>query len=247
MTDYNIYHFTKKEWLLESVRATVILGFTGFLFFESIFGVLILLPAAIVLMKDRKERKKEERLLGLRNDFKEFISSFSSSVQAGYTMEQAVKIGMEDLQRLHPKEGRAMVEELAWMNQQLKLQIPCEELFGSLAERTGIEEVRSFAVILGIGRKQGGNLIQITRRTVEHINRKLQVQMEMEQAVAGKMMEKNIMFIMPYFMILYLRVTNPSYMDILFSGFYGRGIMLTCLVLLWAAGKWAECLVKIKV
>ena len=110
MTDYNIYHFTKKEWLLESVRATVILSFTGFLFFESIFGVLVLLPAAIVLMKDRKERKKEGRLLEIRNDFKEFLSSFSSSVQAGYTMEQAVKIGMEDLQRLHPKEGRAMVE-----------------------------------------------------------------------------------------------------------------------------------------
>jgi len=247
MVDYSIYHFSKKEWIYELVRAVLLLGFTGMLFFESVIGTVLLMPAIFLLIKDRKEKKREERLAGLRGDFKEFVTSFSSSVSAGYTMEQAVGIGMEDLKRMYPDQERPLIEELSLILHQLKLQIPCDELFAGLAERTGMEEIRSFSVVLGIGRKQGGNLIQITRRTAEHINRKIQVQMEMEQAVAGRMMEKKIMFVMPYFMILYLRITNPSYMEILYEGLTGRFVMLFCLVLIWIGDKWAEHIVKIQI
>jgi tight adherence protein B len=185
MLDYNVYHFTKKELVYEIVRADIIVSFAGILFFENIIGVLMLLPFAFFLVKDRKKKKREERLFNLRNDFKEFLASFSSSVQAGYTMEQSIMIGLEDLKRMYPEDERAMIRELSWMYQQLKLQISCDELFSNLAERTGLEEIRSFSVILGIGRKQGGNLVQITRRTAVHMNRKIQVEMEMEQAVAA--------------------------------------------------------------
>ena len=246
MRDYNTYHFTGKERMYELLRVFAILCFTGILFFESLAGVAVLLPAGFVLIKDRREKKKEERLSELRSDFKEFVISFAASIQAGYTMEQAVMIGMEDLRRMYPKGSRPMIEELVWIHQQLKLQIPCDELFAGLAERTGMEEIRSFAVVLGVGRRQGGNLVQITRRTAEHINKKIQVQMEMEQTVAGKKMEKNIMFVMPYFMILYLRLTNPSYMEILFSGMAGHILMMVCLILLCVADQWAEHLVKIE-
>jgi tight adherence protein B len=77
------------------------------------------------------------------------------------------------------------------------------------------------------------------------MNRKIQVEMEMEQAVAGRQMEKNIMFVMPFFIVLYLRITNPDYMDILFSSMTGHLIMLTCLILLWIGDKWAEHIVNI--
>ena len=245
MLDYNVYHFTKKELVYEIVRAGIIVSFAGILFFENIIGVLMLLPFAFFLVKDRKKKKREERLFNLRNDFKEFLASFSSSVQAGYTMEQSIMIGLEDLKRMYPEDERAMIRELSWMYQQLKLQISCDELFSNLAERTGLEEIRSFSVILGIGRKQGGNLVQITRRTAMHMNRKIQVEMEMEQAVAGRRMEKNIMFVMPFFIILYLRITNTDYMDILFSSMTGHLIMLACLILLWIGNKWAERIVNI--
>lgn len=246
MTDYNVYHFTKKEWMIEIVRSLVLISVTGILFFNSPVSILFLLPAAIYLIKERKEEKKEERLSQLRGDFKEFVTSFSASVQAGYTMEHAIITGADDLKSIYPKGGRILVTELEWIRQQMKLQIPCDTLFANLAERSGIEEIRSFAVVLGIGKKQGGNLVQITRRTAEHINRKIQVQMEMEQTIAGRMMEKNIMFVMPYFMLTYLRISNGTYMEVLFHESSGRILMLICLLLLWAAGKWADSIIKIR-
>ena len=139
-----------------------------------------------------------------------------------------------------------MIRELEWIQQQMKLQTSCDVLFASLAERTGMEEVRSFSVVLAIGRKQGGNLVQIMKRTAEHISKKIQIQMEMEQTIAGRMMEKNIMFVMPHFIVLYLRITNTSYMEILFSTLSGRLVMLSCLIALWAANKWADKIVRIE-
>ena len=246
MIDYSGYHFTKKELSFEILRVSILLGVTCVLFLNSLFFSVLLLPAGVLLIRERREKKRTERLSNLRNDFKEFVISFSASVQAGFTMEQAVMIGMDDLCRMYPNKNRSLIKELEWIHQQMKLQIPCDELFANLAERTGMEEIRSFSVVLGIGRKQGGNLVQISRRTAEHISKKIQVQMEMEQTIAGRMMEKNIMFVMPYFMVLYLRMTNTSYMDILFSSMTGRVVMLSCLILLWVADKWAERIVKIE-
>ena len=247
MTDYTVYHFTKKEWLYESARALIMIVFTGMLFFGKPLGVVLLLPAGIFLIKERKEKKKQERMINLRSDFKEFITSFSSSIQAGYSIEQSIAVGIEDLRRIYPKENRAMIRELLWIQQQLKLQTSCDQLLVNLADRTGLEEIRSFSVVLEVGRKQGGNLVRITRRTTDHINQIIQVQMEMEQAIAGKIMEKKIMFLMPFFIVLYLRMTNASYMKVLFSTIPGHMIMSGCLILLWISNKWADCIVKMKV
>lgn len=247
MTEYDVYRFTKKEWMIETGRALVQILFTGILFFGKPLYTCFLLPAAVYLLTERKKRKKEERLSQLRGDFKEFVTSFSASVQAGYTMERSILVGMEDLKRMYPEGGRVLLSELAWMSEQLKLQVPCDTLFANLAERAGIEEIRSFSVVLGIGKRQGGNLVQITRRTADHINKKLQVQMEMEQLIAGRMMEKNIMFVMPYFMLIYLRITNGDYMEILFSDLLGQLLMFLCLILLWGAGKWADSIIRIRI
>ena len=246
MTDYKVYRFAKKELLYEVLRAGILLGITGVLFFDSLTFSLLLLPAGVFVIRERKDKKKRERIFNLRNDFKEFVISFSASMQAGFTMEQSVTIGLEDLCRMYPNKKRNMIKELEWIHHQMKLQTPCDVLLANLAERTGIEEIRSFSIVLGVGRKQGGNLVQITRRTAEHISKKIQVQMEMEQTIAGRMIEKNIMFLMPYFMVLYLRMTNPSYMRILFSSRNGHIVMLFCLLFWWAADKWAEHIVKIE-
>lgn len=247
MADYKTYHFTKKEWIFEIVRAVGIIVLTGILFLGNPWFSIPLLPASVFLIKERRDKKRDERIQQLRGDFKEFVTSFSSSIQAGYTMEHAVSEGMEDLKRMYPNGGRALLLELEWICHQLKLQISCDSLFSNLAERSGIEEIRSFAVVLGIGKRQGGNLVQITRRAADHINRKIQVQMEVEQAIAGRTMEKDIMFVMPYFMIIYLRITNSTYMDVLFTEISGQMLMLFCLLLLWAAGKWADYIIKIRI
>lgn len=246
MTEYRRYDFTGKEWGLEIFRALVLTGMTGWLFFGKLWGVFLLFPASFLVIKDRREQKRKERLSELRKDFKEFVASFSNSVQAGYTMEQAIAIGLEDMQMLYPGEQHVLMEELEWMTGQMELKISGDQLFADLAVRSGLEEIRSFAVVMGIGKRQGGNLVQITRGAAEHIDKKLQVQMEVEQTIAGRNMEKNIMFMMPFFMLFYLRVTNASYMEVLFTTMQGHLLLACCLFLLCLSGKWADRITAIQ-
>lgn len=240
MTEYDHYEFTKKEWITEIFRALCLTSGTGWLFFGKIWGMILLLPASYLLIRNRKREKGTEKKAELRRDFKEFATSFAGSVQAGYTIEQSISIGLEDMKTLYPGEDRALIRELEWMNRQMELQIPGDVLFADLASRSGLEEIRSFSVVLGIGKRQGGNLVQITRGAVEHINKKLQVQMEVEETIAGRKMEKNIMLLMPFFMLLYLRLTNASYMEVLFTTAMGHVLLAVCLLCLWLSAVWAR-------
>lgn len=240
MTEYDRYEFTRKEWMTEIFRAVCLTSGTGWLFFGKIWGMLLLLPACCLLIRDRKKEKGLAKRAELRRDFKEFASSFTGSVQAGYTMEQSILIGLDDMKMLYPGEERALIRELEWMKGQMELQIPGDVLFADLAVRSGLEEIRSFAVVLEIGKRQGGNLVQITRGAVEHINKKLQVQMEVEETIAGRKMEKNMMLLMPFFMLFYLRLTNASYMEVLFTTAVGHFLLAVCLLCLWLSGIWAR-------
>ena len=64
---------------------------------------------------------------------------------------------------------------------------------------------------------------------------------------AAKQMEKRIMSVMPYFILLYVRAANPGYFDVLYNSFAGIVIATICLSVLWIADFWAERVTEIEV
>ena len=70
-------------------------------------------------------------------------------------------------------------------------------------------------------KKCGGNLIEITENTIEHLSQAIQTKEEIHTMIAAKQMEKKIMSVMPYFILLYVRISNPGYFDILYESFAG--------------------------
>ena len=44
-----------------------------------------------------------------------------------------------------------------------------DQLFLDLARRSGLREIQSYAQVLSVARKQGGNLVQISKNAAEHI------------------------------------------------------------------------------
>ena len=247
MKNYHSYQFGKMELAGEVLLALCQVIFTGILFFRSWIGCLFLTPLLFWQLKKRQRKKGEQQLSELRLDFREVILSIADSLHAGYALEQTISIALEDLRRLFPGEKRAMMEELYWMQGNLNIRVPMEQLFCELAERSGLEEIRSFASVLATARKQGGNLVSISREAADHINQRIQVQMEIEQVIAGKKLEKNIMFCMPYFILIYLQLTNPDYMSSLFHNIYGAFCMTVCLVAIYAADWWADRVIEIEV
>lgn len=244
---YQTYQFGKTEFILEIIRAVIQIMMTGILFFRSWIGCVMLSPLIFWILKKRKREKQGKRRLELQTDFKEVILSMAASLHAGYSLEQTIPIALEDMKRLYPGEQRPIMYELNWMIRNLELNIPTEQLFAEFASRSGIEEIRSFSVILFTVRKQGGNLVKISRESAEHISQKIQVQTEIEQVIAGKKLEKDIMILMPYFILLYLQFTNSTYLNPLFHNIYGNSCMMACLAAIYIAEWWADKVVGIDI
>lgn len=65
-----------------------------------------------------------------------------------------------------------------------------DKLFLDMAERVDLEELYQFAQIVSIAKRSGGNLIEITTNTIEHLSQTIQIKEEIETMTAAKQMEK---------------------------------------------------------
>lgn len=58
---------------------------------------------------------------------------------------------------------------------------------------------------------------------------KVQTEMQIETQIAGKQMEQRIMNLMPAAILLYICVTSPEMMQVMYTTAVGRVVMTVCL------------------
>lgn len=121
------------------------------------------------------------------------------------------------------------------------------ELFAELGDRSGVPEIVELAQVISVGKKSGGDTIRIIKRMIDNITQKGDIESEIDTMVAGKRLEQRIMCLMPFGIIMYLRLTNKSYISGLYGNFAGIVVMSVALLLIYAAYIWGSRLVKIEV
>lgn len=247
LIDYREYHFSKREFFIELMKGVAILSITSYLFYGSLFITVFLSPYLYFYLRMQRERYRVRRQKKLRDEFKEAMVSMANALYVGYSLENSLNYVKEELERIHPSEEGLLVAELDYMIKKIKIKVPIEQLFIELAFRSGVEEIDLFASVIVITKRNGGNLIKIIQKTVEHLSKKLQVDNEIDVLIAGKKLEKNIMCIMPYFVIMYMSLTNGNYMSGMYGNLVGFVLMSVCLLLVLIAYYWADSLIKIEV
>ena len=119
----------------------------------------------------RKKELAERRRRILRNHFKEVLQGLQTAVRAGYSMEQGVTECRREMERLFGN-GDDLVRELRYMESQMQVGVPVEQLFWNLGQRSGVEEIRNFGDIFLIARRSGGNLGKILGNLAEVLERR---------------------------------------------------------------------------
>lgn len=84
------------------------------------------------------------------------------------------------------------------------------------------------------------------KRTAQNISEKMEIQREIQTMIAGKKMEANCMTAIPLFIILYLQICSPGFLDPLYEGFFGRLFMTGSLFVYLGAAAWSRHLMKIE-
>lgn len=130
--------------------------------------------------------------------------------------------------------------------QGLDLHITLEQLFMEFAESTGLEEAKQFAVVIEIVRSTGGNMVEILKRTMQHLKYKMDTEEEIRVLLSGKLFEKNIMLSMPFFILLYLRLANPEYVECFYNTILGHLVMSGMIGITVFCFFWSEKIMNIR-
>ena len=216
------------------------------LFFNSLIPMIFLSPAIIVLLKNKRVALKEKRQKTLRLEFKELMVSLAANMSAGYSLEKSMINSYDEMNSLFGDKCY-MRQEILWMKKGLDMNVDPVELFEDLGDRSGVFEIVEFAQVVSVGKKSGGDTIRIIKRMTDNITRKGDIENEIDTMVSGKRLEQRIMCLMPFGIIMYLRLTNETYISGLYGNFVGIVVMSVALLLIYAAYIWGSRLVKIEV
>lgn len=225
--NYHIYKLSLYEYFLYGLLYILADAIISYLFFMSIIPFIFFLLGIFVFFKIIKSVLKKHRDKILTFQFKEFISVISTLLSTGYSLENAIFESLKELSILYPKSY--ILDEVQKMTNKLTLHIPPDILFKDLASRCDIDHIKTFSEILTIASKSGGNLIQIILSTTSSITTQIDIYRDIDISIAGKKYEFLIMDIMPIIIMIYIKLTQPSFFNPIYSSLIGRFLMLICL------------------
>ena len=148
------------------MRGITGVGLLSFVFYRSIFVFIALSPLGIFypfIMKDSYRKKRQEELLV---QFKDAILSLSACLTAGYSIENAYSEVLREVTGIYGTDAM-ITKEIRLLIHKAHLNHTPEEAMMDFAERSGLEDIKSFADVFMKARTSGGELMKIIARTAD--------------------------------------------------------------------------------
>ena len=232
--DYRHYRFKKKELLKYISQSVAICALIDYLFYQNVWLMLATVPVTVWYLKFMKKKLMRERKRQLNYQFKDALNALSVAVQAGYSVENAVTACTRDLERLYEK-GSDILEEFRYIESQRRLSVPVEELFLDFWVRSQVEDIENFASVFYTAKRTGGDMDRVIQKVARMLGDKIDVKKEIEATLAAKKSEQLVMSLMPAGIILYLQLTSPGFLSVLYGNLFGFCAMTICLGIYGAA------------
>ena len=232
--DYSQYHLSKKEFLKYILQSAFLCILIDYLFYQNWWLLFAVIPVSVGYLKYQKKRLVKERRKRLNYQFKDALNALSVAVQAGYSIENAVSACARDLERLYEK-GTDILEEFHYIESQRRLSVPVEELFLDFGMRSQVEDIENFASVFYTAKRTGGDMDTVLQKVARMLGDKIDVKKEIETTLAAKKSEQLIMSFMPAGIILYLQLTSPGFLSVLYGNLFGFCAMTICLGIYGAA------------
>ena len=127
------------------------------------------------------------------------------------------------------------------------MNVTTETVLQNFATRTGDEDVQTFVTVFNMAKRSGGDTLEIIRSAVRQMGEKIDVEREIVTLMSAKKMEFRIMTVIPMAMILYLKLSFPEFLDVLYGNVVGAVIMSLCLLIYLGAYEIGRRIVEIEV
>lgn len=237
---------TLQENIISILMGSIVVIMLGILYYRSFFSIVLLSPIVYFYRKKRAGNLIKEKKWRLNLEFKDGIAALSAALEAGYSAENAFSEACSDLLRTE-HENSLILKEFQFIVNQIRINTPVEKALTQFGERTGIEDIISFSNVFSSAKRTGGDLIHVIGITSKIISDKIEVKRDIRTLITAKRLEANIMKAVPLFILIYLSVSSPGFLDPLYHNLFGVVIMTVFLITYLAALLMIDKIVDIEV
>lgn len=215
-------------------------------FYRSMVAIIFLLPVSmeVMLYLDNAICEKNRKLM--KNQFREMILSMATNLKVGYSPENAFLEAYVDLVNLYGTNNK-IVYELETVKKGLSVNLSFENLLRDFEKKCNIEEISEFVDIFCLAKKTGGNLVEIIDSTANMISQKIAVDEEIEIIIRAGKVERQLMMVIPFLIVLYIESTNKNFFAPLYHNIAGILVMSVCLGIYFVAVKVSGKIIRIRV
>lgn len=234
---------TKKETVLTVSAIAVVILVAGKLFYGVYWAGVFLAPLGVVIFRQRKKTLIEKKISEYESQFKDMLVSLSDSLGTGYSIENAIRESYTDIKNIYGTDSD-ICREMRLMISQLALNENTEKVIWNFAIRSGLKNAKMFAEIFSVAKKTGGNMPNVIKSVTNHIVLKEVVREEIAVAINEKKAEERVMTFIPMFLILYVSMSSPGFLTVMYETVLGKVLMSVCVIAYVVAYLWAEKVMK---
>lgn len=229
MLNYRVYVMSAGEKLLCFVLTFIAGGCVGLIFYGGLFKeggeatmatrisnlvvfILVGLIASKIFMPVIVESRRKKRLGKLRKQFRDFLSTLSTSMSSGMNVHDSILNAYEDMKTQYTEDSY-IVQEIAELVAGMQNNIAIEDMLSNFGMRSGVEDIENFAIVFATCYRTGGNLNEIIRRTSSIISEKMIIAEEIETKLTSNKMQMMIMNIIPIFLVFMMKSMSSEFAE----------------------------------
>lgn len=232
MPVYYRCNMKKGEHILAYLASSLIIAVIAYLFYHLVpISVLVGLGAGFYLEKLYADSTVKKRMAALRLQFRDFLESMSVAARAGNVEVMALKSALKDLKISYSAKADIVKEVENILLQYEKGGIELKYLFEDFANRSNLEDIRSFATIYAVIEGKNDRFGEIVTQTSEIIGDKIEIEQEIHTVIASAKSETNMMLLMPIVIVVAMSMMGSGFMDALFTTFAGHAAATVALVI----------------
>lgn len=244
--NYKEYHLSGFQKAGVAMETLLVTAGISYLFYQSLWGMLLSPIVYFVIGKNKKKAKKENRQQQIHSQFMDFLKILNTCLMSGMSMENAWREATVEIALMHGKKS-LFFRELEAMNGRIASNVPMEEVVLEFAYRTGVEDLIQFAEIFEYGKKSGANWRKLIGDLTIRMEETYETEQQIEVLLTEKRLEQRIMSVIPLGMILFLQLSSGDYIRVLYGNLIGGICMTICLLGYVMALFLAEKIMKIQV
>ncbi len=248
----NNQHSHEKKYITGGLAAISFIASAGvfllisILFYNSILPAVLVIPAWPWIRKILEHMVGESRREKFKTEFRDFLNSLSGSFAVGRQMEEGLVEASNELRVLYGEKS-LIVEETESLLAGIRSGFKPGRLLHDLADRWEIEEARELAGVYDACIETGGDISGALERAAVMLGEKLTIENDIRVTVSQKKYESRMIALMPPFILVFLRLISPGYLDVIYGTFAGIILMTFALIMTVAAFLWTERIAKIDV